>query len=165
MEIFDVVDCNRKKLNYTKTRGETLLDNEYNIGVELWIFNNHKLLMTKRSIKKSHPLKWEIPGGCSQSNESSIDTLIREIKEELGISIKDSDYKFLETSIYKKQFIDIYKSNIKINHDKIILQKDEVCDINFFTKEEFLKMAKNDEIVKSVFERYNLIKDKIDDEW
>ena len=165
MEIFDVVDCNRKKLNYTKTRGETLLDNEYNIGVELWIFNNHKLLMTKRSIKKSHPLKWEIPGGCSQSNESSIDTLIRETKEELGISLKDSDYKFLETSIYKKQFVDIYKSNIKINLDKIILQKDEVCDINFFTKEEFLKMAKNDEIVKSVFERYNLIKDKIDDEW
>ena len=165
MEIFDVVDCNRKKLNYTKIRGETLSDNEYNVGVELWIFNNHKLLMTKRSINKSHPLEWEVPGGCSQAKESSIDTLIREIKEEIGITIKEDSCILLDTTLYKKQFVDIYKSNIKINIDKIILQENEVCDIGFFTKKEFLEMAKKEKIVKSVFDRYNIIKDKINDEW
>ena len=165
MEIFDVVDCNRKKLNYTKNRGDNLLPNEYNVGVEVWIFNNHKLLMTKRSINKSHPLEWEVPGGCSQSKESSIDTLIRETKEEIGIYLKNNDYEFLETSIYKKQFVDIYKSNIKVDLNKVVLQKDEVSDINFFTKDEFLEMANNNKIVKSVFERYNIIKDKINDEW
>ena len=165
MEIFDVVDCNRKKLNYTKTRGETLSDNEYNVGVELWIFNNHKLLMTKRSINKSHPLEWEVPGGCSQAKESSIDTLIREIKEEIGITLKEDSCIFLDTTLYKKQFVDIYKSNIKINIDKVILQENEICDIRFFTKEEFLEMAKKEKIVKPVFERYNIIKDKINDEW
>ena len=165
MEIFDVVDCNRKKLNYTKKRGEALLKNEYNVGVELWIFNNHKLLMTKRSINKSHPLEWEVPGGCSQSKESSLDTLIREIKEEIGITLKENNCIFLETALYKKQFVDIYKSNIKIDLSTIVLQENEICDIKFFTKEEFFEMAKKGKIVASVFERYNVIKDKINDEW
>ena len=32
MEFFDVVDKNRNKLNYKKARGESLQDNEYNMG-------------------------------------------------------------------------------------------------------------------------------------
>ena len=42
MELFDVVDKNRKPLGYTKPRGDKLEDNEYNVGIEVWIFNNKK---------------------------------------------------------------------------------------------------------------------------
>ena len=161
MEYFDVYDINRHKLNYTKMRGEELLSNEYNVGVEIWIFNNHKLLMTKRSINKSHPLEWEVPGGCSIVNETSLDTLIRELKEELGIIITKNDCEYLKTTVYKQQFVDIYTSNLEINLHKVNLQEDEVSDVAFFTKEEFLKLAKDNKIVKSVVDRYNLIKDKL----
>ena len=58
MEYFDVLDSNRKKRGYTKIRGEKLIENEYNVGVEIWIFNNNKLLLTQRSLQKSHPLRW-----------------------------------------------------------------------------------------------------------
>ncbi len=161
MEYFDVYDINRNKLNYTKIRGEELLPSEYNVGVEIWIFNNHKLLMTKRSINKSHPLEWEVPGGCSIVNETSLDTLIRELKEELGIIITKNECKYLTTTIYKHQFVDIYTSNLEINLNKVNLQEVEVSDVAFFTKEEFLKLAKDNKIVNSVFDRYNLIKDKL----
>ena len=33
------------------------------------------------------------------------------------------------------------------------------------TKQAFLEMTKKGKIVKSVFDRYNIIKDKINDEW
>lgn len=165
MEYFDVLDNNRNKLNYIKERGSILLDNEYNAGVEIWIFNNNKLLVTKRSLNKSHPGEWEVPGGCSQAGENPIDTLIRELKEELCIDLTLPNSQFLDTQLYKKQFVDIYKSNISINLDKIKLQKDEVSDIKFVTKDEFLKMASENKIVKSVFDRFNLIKDKINLDW
>ena len=165
MEFFDVVDKNRKRLGYTKLRGEKLEENEYNVGVEIWIFNDKKLLMTRRSLNKSHPNEWEVPGGCSKKGETSIDTLTREIKEEIGISIKEDNYELLDTEIYKKQFVDIYKSNILINLDEIILQTDEVSDIKFVTKSEFLKMAENNEIVKSVYDRYGIIKNKLKEDW
>ena len=109
MELIDVYDINRKKLNYTKVRG-TLDNNEYNIASELWLINNHKLLITKRAINKSHPNEWEVPGGCSIINENTLDTLIREIKEEINISLNTDDCMFIDTYIYKNQFLDIYKS-------------------------------------------------------
>ncbi len=164
MEYFDVLDKNRNYLGYNKERGSELKENEYNMGIEIWIFNDEKLLLTQRSIDKSHPLKWEVPGGCSQSGETSIDTLEREVKEEIGVDIKN-EYELLGTEIYKKQFVDMYKSNIKVDLSKIKLQAEEVNDIKFVTKEEFLEMAKNEIIVKSVYNRYNVIKNKLNKEW
>ena len=164
MEYFDVFDKDRNFLGYTKERGSKLEGNEYNMGIEIWIFNDKKLLLTQRSIEKSHPLEWEVPGGCSQKGETSIDTLEREVKEEIGVDIND-EYKLLGTELYKKQFVDMYKSNIKVDLSKIKLQAEEVSDIKFVTKEEFLEMAKNDKIVKSVYNRYNAIKNKLKKDW
>ena len=164
MEEFDVLDKNRKPLGYTKQRGVELEENEYNLGSEIWIFNNKKLLVTQRDINKSHPLEWEVPGGCSQKGETSIDTLEREVKEEIGVDI-NNEYKLLGTELYKKQFVDMYKSNIKVDLSKVKLQAEEVSDIKFVTKKEFLEMAKNDKIVKSVYNRYNVIKNKLKKDW
>ena len=164
MEYFDVLDKNRKPLGYTKKRGEKLEENEYNTGIEIWIFNDKKLLLTQRSIEKSHAHEWEVPGGCSQKGETSIDTLEREVKEEIGVDI-NNEYKLLGTELYKKQFVDMYKSNIKVDLSKVKLQAEEVSDIKFVTKEEFLEMAKNDKIVKSVYNRYNVIKNKLKKDW
>ena len=82
MEYFDVLSKNRQNLNYTKSKNCKLESNEYNQGAEIWIINNGKLLMTKRSSKKSHPGEWETTGGCSQHDETSIITILREVKEE-----------------------------------------------------------------------------------
>ncbi len=165
MEFFDVVNKDRKSLGYTKQRGIELEENEYNVGVEIWIFNKNKLLMTRRSLNKSHPLEWEVPGGCSKSGETSIETIIRETKEEIGISINSDDCEIIDTTIYKKQFVDIYKCNKVIDLNDVTLQDDEVCDVKYVTKDEFLKMVKNNEIVESVYNRYKFIKDKLKKDW
>ena len=165
MECFDVVDKNRKPLGYTKVRGEELKENEYNTGADVWIFNDKKLLITQRSINKSHAGEWEVPGGCSQAGETTIETLIREIKEEIGVDIKKEDCVFLGIDLYKKNFVDVYKSYLPVNLDKVKLQEEEVSNIKFVTKEEFLNMAKNNEIVQSVYNRFEFIKDKIKEDW
>lgn len=158
MEYFDVLDNNRKKRGYTKIRGEKLNENEYNVGVEIWIFNNNKLLLTQRSPQKSHPLMWEVPGGCSQASETSVQTLKREIKEEIGVNLND-DFNLLDTQLRKQQFIDIYTTNqiIKI----VTLQKEEVSDYKFVTKDEFNKMINDNEIVPAIIDRYNMIKNRV----
>ena len=164
MEYFDVLDENRCSLGYTKERGSKLEESEYNQGIEIWIFNDNKLLLTQRSLEKSHPGMWEVPGGCSQKGETSIDTLKRETKEEIGVVI-DNNFELIGTELYKKQFVDMYKSNITIDIKKVKLQAEEVSDIKFVTKKEFLDMAKNNKIVPSVYNRYNIIKDKIKKDW
>lgn len=102
MELFDVVDKNRDPLGYTKERENILEDNEYNQGAEIWIINDNKILMTQRSPEKSHPEKWEVPGGCSLAGVTSIQTIKREIKEVINLGVNEKDIEFIDTQLYKK---------------------------------------------------------------
>lgn len=165
MEYFDVLNKTRKDLNYTKIRGIKLEENEYNQGAELWLINNGKLLITKRSLEKSHPGEWETPGGCSQKGETSLDTIIREANEEIGISLTENDLELIGTQLYKKQFVDIFLSKKLINEFDIKLQTSEVVEFKFVSKDEFISMIENNKMVKSVTARYFMVKDILDSDW
>lgn len=164
MEYFDVLDKNRKKMGYTKQRGATLGIDEFNMGVEIYFLFEDKILITQRCKQKSHPLEWEVPGGCAKSKQTSIDTVICEIKEEIGIDIKKEDIKLLTTEMYKKMFVDIYISTKYINLSKTHLQEDEVSDIRYVTYDEFEQLYKDGKVVHSVYERYKKIKNQLCEE-
>jgi 8-oxo-dGTP diphosphatase len=51
------------------------------------ILFNSKIIVTQRSENMSLPLKWEFPGGKLEENESELECIKREIKEELNIEI------------------------------------------------------------------------------
>jgi 8-oxo-dGTP diphosphatase len=64
-----------------------MINKEYlNVTCAIILFDN-KILVTQRSDKMKLPLKWEFPGGKLENNESEIDCIKREIKEELNIEI------------------------------------------------------------------------------
>ena len=162
MEYFDVYDNKRNKLNYIKERGKELKDNEFNKGVEIYITSNNKLLLTQRSVNKSHPLEWEVPGGCSIANETSLDTIKREIKEEINLEINLNSLKYIGTKLYKKNYVDIYTIDINnLDINKLKKQDEEINDIKLVTKEEF----NNLKIVSSVSNRFNSFKDLINLYW
>ncbi|MCC9062820.1 (deoxy)nucleoside triphosphate pyrophosphohydrolase [Flavobacterium sp. F-30] len=52
------------------------------------ILKNEKILVAQRNEKMKLPLKWEFPGGKLEINESEIDCIKREIKEEININIE-----------------------------------------------------------------------------
>ncbi len=161
MEYFDVLDKNREKKGYTKLRGSSLLDDEFNMGVEIYFINKDKILITQRCKQKSHPLEWEVPGGCSKAGQTSIDTILCEVKEEIGVTIEDTDIIMIDTKMYKKMFVDIYVSNKEINLSKVSLQKEEVSDIKYVTFAEFEQLYKEGKVVQSVYNRYQEIKNKL----
>lgn len=52
------------------------------------IQNNGLILATQRSAAMSLPLKWEFPGGKLEAGETPQECLLRELWEELGISVR-----------------------------------------------------------------------------
>jgi 8-oxo-dGTP diphosphatase len=52
------------------------------------IVENGKLLCAQRSETMTLPLKWELPGGKIEPNESEEECIKREIEEELGLKIE-----------------------------------------------------------------------------
>jgi 8-oxo-dGTP diphosphatase len=52
------------------------------------IYSGNKILVTQRSQKMKMPMKWEFPGGKLEKDDSEIECIKREIKEELNIEIR-----------------------------------------------------------------------------
>lgn len=52
------------------------------------ILKDEKILVAQRNEKMKLPLKWEFPGGKLEINESEVNCVKREIKEEININIE-----------------------------------------------------------------------------
>ncbi len=97
MELWDAYDENRKPLGYTVKREKfDSLNNEYHIVVHIWIKNSKgEYLIQKRSSNKKEGLKWAWTGGSVLMGENSIDGAVREVKEELGLTVDKKNSRFL----------------------------------------------------------------------
>jgi 8-oxo-dGTP diphosphatase len=63
------------------------MSNIVNVTCAIILVEN-KILVAQRSEKMKLPLKWEFPGGKLEENETEIDCIKREIREEINIEIE-----------------------------------------------------------------------------
>lgn len=150
-EKFDVLNEWGEFTGQVATRKECHEKGYWHRAVYAFIINDKKeILLQKRSEnKKLWPNKWDVTvGGHVLAGEFGRQSLIREIKEEFNIDIKDNDIKYLlgstsvniEGNIINKHFNECYLITKNIDISKIKLQEEEVKEIRFFTKEEILNM-------------------------
>jgi len=104
------------------------------------IVKENKILIARRKEGKHLEFKWEYPGGKVDNDENEKESLKRELKEELDISVSIDDY--ITESFYeydkakinlKAYFVKNYSGSIKLtDHDKINWIKiDELNDYEF----------------------------------
>ena len=104
------------------------------------IVKENKFLIARRKEGKHLEFKWEYPGGKVDNGENEKESLKRELKEELDISVSIDDY--ITESFYeydkakinlKAYFVKNYSGTIKLTvHDKINWIKiDELNDYEF----------------------------------
>jgi len=95
-----------------------------------------KVLICQRSSSMELPLKWEFPGGKLENNESKETCLIREIKEELGLTI--SIKKEIQTVIHEYPSFKVKLYAFICNIESGFIIKKEHCKIAWVTKSELL---------------------------
>jgi len=118
------------------------------------IYIDNKILVAQRSEKMKLPLKWEFPGGKLEENESEIDCIKREIKEELNIEIEilkrlsSSNYDYGTFKIKLIPYLANYVSGdiqLSEHNDYRLLDKSELLNLDWAEAdipivEEFLKL-------------------------
>ncbi len=151
MEIVDKFDNKRRPLNKTSERYDEI-EGEYKQSMHVWIQNDKgEFLIQKRSSnKRSYPGKWSITGGGVDTGESTLDTVIRECKEELGIDAKIENLELMMTLKRTNSFVDIYllKQNIEI--EDIIMQEEEVDDVKWISISDLKKLMNTEEFCSAV---------------
>lgn len=118
------------------------------------ILKDEKILVAQRSKKMKLPLKWEFPGGKLEFNESEIDCIKREIKEEININIEvlqklsnnTHDYDTFKINLIPF-FVEYISGEIKLaeHKDYKLLNRSELLNLDWAEAdlpivEEFLKL-------------------------
>lgn len=151
VEYIDALDEFGNITGKIKSREEIKRDNDYYRIVLLWIYNPKlkKILIQRRSKnKESSPNKWDLTvGGHIRAGETSLNAIIRETEEEIGVDIKnDIITKVMEVkpSKNKPKFTDIYLVIKEIDIKEVKLQLEEVSEIKYFSIEELIDLHYSD---------------------
>lgn len=149
-ELVDVYDENKQKTGEIKERDPKMFkEGEYALAAKAIIINlDKKILISKRSqSKKKNAGLWEINGGVCLAGESSLQGILREMKEELGVDL--SKYKAILYKEYRKKqvFDDIYLFNANIEVSSLKFSDREVEEAKWVTIEEYEQLYKAEQLL------------------
>ena len=153
-EKFDVLNELGEFTGKIATREECHKNGLWHRAVYAFIIDNKgNILLQKRSSnKKLWPNMWDVTvGGHVDAGEFGRQALVREVKEELGVEIEDKDIKYLigstsineQGDIINKHYNECYLITKNIPISDIKIQKEEVSDVRYFSKDELLKRISN----------------------
>lgn len=163
-ELWDIYDTNKNKTGRTAEKNKyEFKDGEYRLVATAIILNsNNEILISKRAAHKKFGSMWECNGGSVLAGETSLEGIIREIKEELGIHLTKEKAIFLKEvrkDTTPADFKDLWLFTREIEEKEITFPDGEATDYKWVTIEEFINMYNNKEIVPTVDfgrEEYNL---------
>ena len=145
-----VYDENKKPTGRTMKRNDWCLkDGEYHLTV-LGVVGrpDGTFLITKRVMTKAWaPGWWEVSGGAAQAGEESCEAVLREVKEETGLDVRNAEGGYLFT--YKREnpgegdnyFVDVYRFVMDIDESDLHLQTEETDGYMFATVDEIKAFA------------------------
>lgn len=141
-------------------------------SVHVWILNNKNeiLLQYRCADKKLYPDTWDCSfAGHISAGESSIDAILREGKEELGIDVDLNNLNYILTNrehlsyddIDSNEFVDIYilRQNVKL--EDISFQEEEVSDAKYVSIEEFFNLMDDGKLLPHKVE-YMVLKELLE---
>lgn len=146
-EILELFDDNGNSLNKTIIRRVDEIPDGRNIMASYILIKNNDKYLLEQATERNN-FRWGVPGGHRLFGESIEDGLRRELKEELNIS--NISFKKLYSIKFPlgKYIFNVFISEDYIDINELKFQEDEVVQVNWFTKEEILKLIEEEKIAR-----------------
>ena len=156
MELWNLYDKQRNITDIIWERDKEIPKGYYHLVVRVWIKNkNNEYLVSKRDeYRKSFPLFYECPGGSVLRGENSIEGAIREVKEEIGIDLKEINGKKINTLISEEYHVieDTWLFNYDGDIDTSQATEKEICDVRWMTVKEIEQLDSDGKFIPGVVE-------------
>lgn len=150
MEKRDLYDLNRKLTGETIYKGKPVPLNRRILVVIIFIENSQKeFLIQKRSVQKDG--KYGSTGGHPKTGETSIQGMLTELKEEIGIELEPEELTFLYSSEDEEGqvFVDGYYLKKDLEIEDLVLQTEEVEFVKWCSMVEIEQLYKQGLFLKS----------------
>ena len=150
MELVDLLN-NRKELTGETCERNAVPDGKYRLSIHIWIVNDkNEILIQQRSAnRKKFPNMWTNTGGACIAGETSIETVFRELKEELDITPSIDNLELIASYKREKDYVDVWVLKQNINITDLKFNDNEVQDAKWVTVEEWKKLLIEEQAVKS----------------
>lgn len=139
-EFCDLLDGDRGKTGAIHPRGVPLPAGRYHAVVHVWLRGpDGRFLISLRHPAKRHGGLWETTGGAVVAGEDSRAAAVREVGEELGITLAPADGLLLRTLRREAfhDFCDVWCFAVpSLNPSGLTLQPEEVADARWAVPEE-----------------------------
>jgi len=160
-EEWDIYTVNGDKTGRTAYRGDDLEIGEYHLVVTALIKNSSgAYLISRRSEQKKSGSILEMVGGSAVKGDDSLTAIVREIKEELGLTVAPQDLKFVKRLPFETQcsvLFDIWTLDMEVDLDSLTLQEEEVAEV-FWLDGQVVK----DIILKGEFFNHHIYRELIE---
>lgn len=152
-EYLDVLTDTGAKTGQTKSRKLVHQDGDWHQTVHIWIINSRgDILLQRRALEKeSHPGQLDIScAGHISAGDSALDSALRELHEELGLELAESDLEHIgavksartdEPKYLNNEFTEIYLVRRDFDPAILKLQPEEVSECFFLPYREFKAMV------------------------
>lgn len=159
MEKRDLYDYERNLTGETINKGEIIPNNRYIVVVLVFIQNSEgKFLLQKRSQIKGG--KYATTGGHPKSGESSLEGIVTEVQEEIGLTLNPQDLTlyFSGRSDKERVFWDDYYIKMDIDDiHQLKLQEEEVSTVGWFSEEEIKKLMQQENFFINHYEEFEIL--------
>ena len=151
MERRDLYDINRNLTGETIAKTDPTPEGRYIIVVLVFIQNSEGKFLIQRRSRKYKDGKLATTGGHVKAGTASIEGIIEEVEEELGLSLNPSDlqvyYSGREDS--SRVFFDDYYARTDADLADLKLQDDEVDEALWMTADEIRAAIENGEFLEN----------------
>ena len=148
MESFYIYDATGKPTDRIAERGSKLKDDEYSPVVHVWIKNskNEYLIHQRNKLTDHIPHLWATVTGLQTIQDSPEEASLRELEEELGLSLNPKDLhlvKTIKTTQEKyRTYTFVYIIFKDIDLTTLTLDQNEVRAVKYARFDEISKMIK-----------------------
>ncbi len=155
MEYNDIYDKDRNRTGRVHLRGTPWRKGEYGLVVCVWVYDGRgNILLTRRAPGKSFAGTWENSGGAAKAGESSLQAIVRELREETGILAAQEEFELLATGRDKTCHYDFYCLKWQMPVEAVVLQPGETDAVQWASFSKIHEMIRNQQICKVIAKQF-----------
>lgn len=150
MELVDLLNDRKELIGETCERN-SVPDGKYRLSIHIWIVNdkNEILIQQRSASRKMFPNMWTNTGGACIAGETSIETVKRELKEELNVIPIIDNLELIASYKREKDYVDVWLLRQNINIKDLKFNDNEVQAAKWLTIEEWKKLLIEEKAIKS----------------